>query len=734
MARPIDFSDAALNDVAAQDLALATSLEKQLWVVAEKIAEDDAAYQASQGTDRVSKLQYTSNSAGFRIALETTPAAYLGALWQGIKPFAFDSPIDISAATGDAAALANLNQAQQFTFLAVKLSQLETAQNHISGPGRVGIVIDPQDGFVEINFVLKLDSANVYKLLYGSDERPPSSIQVYVSATGDDGNTGETENFAVATLGKAGELIESGGTVYIEAGTTFEGMLASSADNVVVEAYGYTKGVSNLPLISTLKDITNSNFSAQGTANVFTATVSSYEAVPAEVDTSVQPTPYVYEDDEPLAWVADVATCSSTPGSFTYDGSRSQWANGNSDRTIYVHPKGSTNPLSDNKSYQVSARPYAIRLTGQSCIVRNIHTFASSDDNGSLFSGEKALVDSCILSYSTKHSSHLGENSEYRNTIFNDEVPAGGNWSGGRTLGVIYEPTASPGATAIYDGCVFIGQGISGVIGAYVHTSDNSAFESATIKDCYSFNLQIPYNASDDVAQLNIIDSYAEKFTLGVKSEGPAIINGFTAIDHNPGANIIRSVVPGDVSCSDIAVAGTNNFNDGAFINNGLLELDHLTFVFPDSAGVVTVERTADNKSGDRTLTNSIVNTRYVWQLENITPPDIVSDSNLYLGLESSDRILWRIDGSVYADFAGLQAAHPALEVNSIEKTDPQFSGDTSTGDFSLNPASAALQSGRDWGARRWRNQPNWSTFRTKILNNQFPDMSTDGGSTLISR
>ncbi|MEM9808245.1 MAG: hypothetical protein AAF959_23510, partial [Cyanobacteria bacterium P01_D01_bin.56] len=262
MAQPIDFSDAALNDVAAQDLALATSLEKQLWVVATKITQDDAAYQASQGVSLVSKLQYTT-SAGFRVSLPTTPAAYLGALWQGIKPFAFDSPIDISAATGDAATLAGLNQAQQFVFLAVKLNQLEVAQKHVSGPGRVGVVIEPQDGFVDISVVLNLSTSSIYKLLETSEIVGDWFVS---SFRGNDANDGRSFDLPKATIASIQAVIQPGETLIEEDGSYFRERLILP-EGAVVKRSG--TGIAK-PIHDASDIANNSDFSlASGQANTY---------------------------------------------------------------------------------------------------------------------------------------------------------------------------------------------------------------------------------------------------------------------------------------------------------------------------------------------------------------------------------------------------------------------------------------------------------------------------------
>lgn len=701
MAQPIDFSDAALNDVAAQDLALATSLEKQLWVVATKITQDDAAYQASQGVSLVSKLQYTT-SAGFRVSLPTTPAAYLGALWQGIKPFAFDSPIDISAATGDAATLAGLNQAQQFVFLAVKLNQLEVAQKHVSGPGRVGVVIEPQDGFVDISVVLNLSTSSIYKLLETSEIVGDWFVS---SFRGNDANDGRSFDLPKATIASIQAVIQPGETLIEEDGSYFRERLILP-EGAVVKRSG--TGIAK-PIHDASDIANNSDFSlASGQANTYQIVWQPGSST--EYGNSGVDQPVVFENDEMLYYRASIAEVDSNPGSFTNLNSNASIA-GN---ITYVHPKSSTNPVTDGKVYQITKRPNCIQAA-DNCTIDGIELRHAVEENGPFFGLINSTLRNCNLKWGGRHLAYANSGLIEDCTFDHVYESLLRETSNGATLAVFYRPDAT-GLSGIIRNCRFNG-GLPGAIEyelglgispAYSHSGSLTSnlhtlirYEGNTVTNC-----NLGFNASAERQEIvNNTHSSFEVMPLVAKEN--VLEGNFFGFDSRssgvwlkPGTDSYPTIVElrGNKIYIDNQTSKQGIAPSGSNLVGLLMENNSFYQTVGERGSYITAipSLSSGSLSTVSSYRNIFVNVQESLLYDSSILTNYQGNQNIYnRSLLNSKNILFTADSTTrqFADWQNFSGQ----DQDSLNNIDPGFS-DPENGDFSTTAAEVeTLQAGIEY-------------------------------------
>lgn len=215
----------------------------------------------------------------------------------------------------------------------------------------------------------------------GAAEPYPGYDWYVDSAAGNDANSGAHSYAAFATLAAVMAVAQAGDRIGWKKGSLWREMFVPPANNIVVEAYG---AIGAKPIAAADDVIANASFTkTAGRTNVYQATVPIDYA-----DTTI----YVnaFENDAFLTRAADLATCDSTPG--TYFPS----AENTSPITLYIHPAGSGNPITNGKTYEYTRRWAGVHAYERSgCTFTGIRTRRNLMRNGSLVLGVNNAATDC---------------------------------------------------------------------------------------------------------------------------------------------------------------------------------------------------------------------------------------------------------------------------------------------------------------------------------------------------
>jgi hypothetical protein len=290
------------------------------------------------------------------------------------------------------------------------------------------------------------------------------------SVNGNDSNPG-TQSQPFATIAKLLEQpITEGDKIGLAKGSVWREQLTIGANNITVEAYG----TGNAPLIDCSDAIPNASFTkTDGRTNVY-----QYEAATNYVNEESWIN--VWEDGAFLTNVASLAACDAAPGSY-YVASHIT-----ATPTIYIHPTASTNPISDGKLYEFSARSYGIGARGRDYIkVTGVHSRRNYNTGGSIVTGAYARLIDCRASEGNKHNIYTSPGSYHENCLA-DEAYYGGL---GSTLFILHQSVGN-GAGAIYNNCTAslttydaTNQGFSG------HISTSGTLGTVTFNNCTITNV-----------------------------------------------------------------------------------------------------------------------------------------------------------------------------------------------------------------------------------------------------
>lgn len=321
--------------------------------------------------------------------------------------------------------------------------------------------------------------------IYRSDKNENKNVTTtwFVSSVnGDDSYDGLSVSTPLATFSAllAKPELDNDQIINLERGSTWRQFLDLSANSgMTIQAYGSGK----LPRI--FADDIRTNWVDSGTANVFQTTVTLAGNAP---DAKQQIT--VYENGDLMSRVADVATCSSTPGSF-FCTNTSTAPEGVV--TVYLHPTGSTNPILNGNTYEVSSRLYAI-TSGDRTTLDSIWTRRALSNNGSVAVGNDCNVRNCVFEDGTVHNAFFGTGTVTdcwfygADTLINLVSTSG-------TMSICYNTNTSQAATKniTFSGCKYLNKNttITQVISAfYAHSQDgNKAFGDVVINNCQAYYL-----------------------------------------------------------------------------------------------------------------------------------------------------------------------------------------------------------------------------------------------------
>lgn len=493
------------------------------------------------------------------------------------------------------------------------------------------------------------------------------------SVNGNDANAGTASDAPLQTIAALlGKTIAEGSTIYLARGSHFREMLSGLPDLCRVVAYG--QGAR--PLLDCSDTAVNASFTkTAGRTNVYQIAWShSFN----DVDKSRHS---VWENGVRLTRAADLATCDATPGSFyaatpTLTGPD----------TVYVHPTGSTNPVSDGKTYDLAKRPQGF-IGSAFSHAEGLHTRRNGHNNGSL--GSYSAKD-CLAEDGTFHNMWVTALAEDCVAWKNEGYEAAGS----STMFISYEDADGKGA--LYRRCKALGSNQSGTIGFYAHTvGSGPKFSRVVYEDCEAVNVSAGFAVADArvavyrncktyrVAQA-ISSAADETYVLGGTLNGwtystPAMsraVSGDTPKLVMRGVRIISRVVSG-----------------GLVWVSGAVDIQRCTLVIVDAAGFPFTMIRVD--TGSLVAKHNVVwgvGGSYLYELGAAVTLD--SDYNVFFPADA----IMQTGGVADANLAAYVARVAPVDANSAIG-DPVFIGQLRNGDTRVGNTSPAWtpQAGADY-------------------------------------
>jgi hypothetical protein len=496
--------------------------------------------------------------------------------------------------------------------------------------------------------------------------------EIWVSSTGNDENSGTSAAAAVSTLARAVALVATigdGARIYLNAGGTWrESLDLVDYDGVTVEGYGdFSAG---LPIVRGDDIVTGAWLTSTDRADANTNVYSHAWLAPDLSLNQAGIPPHVYCDDVLLTWVANVATCQSTAGSFYHTGSTS---NPNS-VTLYVHPAGDTNPNSDGKIYSASKRDWAVRV-GNGGTVRYIHGMNAGHDNGSINGADDCLVERCLMRGSPIHEGLMSSG------IFRESI-AWHPFDDARTGAILLEFYRSNGSgySGVWDKCIAVGPtggsaDVSGFGGHVASGNDATVYRDMLLKDSLAHNCDINFDDAKTVTGLRIKIFEGQFRLLSSHSAGYAYWTDIYAVAS--GSRAAGPFAASGLPACNVVVDGLRVYVTGVMTYGIILNPERMTcknsvFVLNARSGTTPCIRAVNSDQVAVAFSNCMfynlgAGTLRAYDTANC-PIVPTSDYNVYSS--PAGAIDWRIyaggSSTIYSTLATLQAG-TTMDDNSTE-------------------------------------------------------------------
>lgn len=278
---------------------------------------------------------------------------------------------------------------------------------------------------------------------------------------------------AKQTLASAVSLLGSrAGQICLNADSSWNESLSLTVSRDVSSA-----GKGEPPVISGADTVTG--WTAEGTANVWQKTGWTHD-VPSGTERFI-----VIEDGKILTRVADVATCSSTPGSFV-----DVRGSSGSPITLKIHATGGGNPNTNGKTYEATKRWLGLESKANVAIdVQGpVECRVACTNNGPFYALGTARVSQVLATYGTKHNFFLA-NGYARDCIsYLADIPTSDEGSNTIYVSYMNDPT---GKSYTYERCGAIqplggGTALSGHTCFFAHSATAGVnYASGTIRQCW---------------------------------------------------------------------------------------------------------------------------------------------------------------------------------------------------------------------------------------------------------
>lgn len=518
----------------------------------------------------------------------------------------------------------------------------------------------------------------------GTGAGAPRTAYYVDSVTGSDANDGLTdttpfEHLSAIPLANNIDIYLARDSVFHEQldGTPFSGCR--------IFAYGSGK----LPTIDGADTAANASFVVDGThANVYNQTLTYESDIPGHYLS-------MWEDGVRLFYVDDKATCQATPGSWTAE-EVDAFTEATGSQVFSIHPYGSTNPTTDGKLYEYSARGFCV-ASGHGWSVNNIRTKRQINNNGSFVLSINSVANGCIFEDGVKHNA-FGES----NTTFNDCIAWKCDWPNRTNLtGFVSFEVNPSGKATYYNRCIALmeedkydwalANGAS-LLGFYCHSDGAPGHNWGEVNytECAT-KLCTEGLAVADTNVLNDTRNLVESASIGINANAITVNSIDAYIRDGDGKRLLRGYTGGtDGVINGLRIYTVGRGGAGLFYdigNDGQTTISNSVIYRAAGVGYTYAVQHTGTK-----ILNFYNNIVYIDQslAEGASlatnNPNLI-DFNVY----SNEDTDFEINGNNYFDFGDYVAAEPH-DQNSVTG-DPLFV-DAANGDFNLQVGSPAIALG----------------------------------------
>ncbi|MGB7325852.1 MAG: hypothetical protein WBD31_13340 [Rubripirellula sp.] len=520
------------------------------------------------------------------------------------------------------------------------------------------------------------------------------------SISGSDSNAGTSPPLAVGTIAQAESILGVDDDLYLVRDSNWLEMLTGQANGTYLP-HGTSGG---LPLLDGADVIDKATFAASAHVDAGGVT---YEVTLSRDPSGVYvsgDTYMMWQDGDWLLRKLSVADVAATPGTF-YLPQPNALATAS---LAYVHPLGSTNPISDASVYEASKRSTGFEGTAiNGATVTGIHCTRGMSAYGPLTGGRDMVINRCLASKGGKHNLIIKSGTVTDTICFDAEIGRGILPDGGLIPFTFYQPDASgltfslinsmciapvgrKIASAVYNhgssgspghhskGTVkrfasVRGGGISGVL--TTHEVTDSFFDDVTTS--------ISISASSTVATCNrnmirAGASTGSRSSILHPSAG-ATTGGTVEIAHN---GVVEPVTVTGGSALGLNVASIYNVHHNTILSQG-------------NAGFVTF---AANTVGNQLKNNIFVMDKTGSAVWGVIGSNVASDFNVFINVTGNYDYWWQTPGSGTAGSLTEWRSESGQDLNSIELNAAGANAlflyglaGLLDGDFRLNPASTLM-------------------------------------------
>jgi len=564
-----------------------------------------------------------------------------------------------------------------------------------------GVVTLPQStalrGAIYLDRALT-DSERANLIRYWGD----TYADIYVNATaGSDAYDGQSRGRALATIGAAEtDALAFGNSVMIglERGEVWREMLdLETLTGVGVVGVGDTSDP--LPTLNGADIASPGGFSLAATyTNTYQITWTHDIA-----DFISKRKIGVWENGTRLKWVSTVALCEAEAGTFHISSSSIP-----NPVTVYVHPTGDTNPASDGKTYEITAREYGLRV-GDSYNVRNVHTTKQANHDGSFVGGFNGYGYGILSTEGVVHNQWVGVGSTHEYCVAYNCEPS--TWRNlGATLFITYDTDGGAGAT--YRHCyAYTDSAVTEVHATfYAHTPGGGpVLDLVTYENCYAYSGYATFNAADTSA-MAVQDCFME-YPAGRSntSGGVGTTNGTTTVDNLTAINCSRLFpYATDLTVRDLRAYIGEAVSGGLFFVTDA-DVQDSTFIYDSALGEGSTG--LFNSTSDAAIfANNVVQNSGFRALR--TDDTIASDYNVIRSPAVSTKLYYYVGATNYtwADWIVQTGGDANSTLQASNAT--SIVTDAAGNDFSFT-STIVDEGGRAAGSRRHIDRPDWTALTT---------------------
>jgi hypothetical protein len=496
-------------------------------------------------------------------------------------------------------------------------------------------------------------------------------VSWYINSNADPGNG--TRAYPLDSASVAVSAARHGTQIFFKYGSSRlrEEVDLSAYSNCIVGGYGESSNgfaeVSGMDIITGTWDDSGD----RGDANSNTYSISITHDAPSGRSRHLR----MLEDEARLTEYYTIADVDSNAGSYMAE------AGSTSPTTVYVHPKNSTNPNTDGKTYEVAVRAYVFR----SVDISNVIGRGAVHNDGVVVNGDTTHTMAQVLAaWGSVHTIAIQEGTAVDCIAYDGQVTS---TTGSTTLWVAYKTSWGSTESLTLTRCMALQERRPTddyVSGFYTHAGDSTYLPELVMDACVFSNVYLSGDA-DSVTIRNCYHYNPVNFGV-VDSNGSVAQIQRCIYRHNASAGSLGfGVLGSDVTFTDCVFASdvSGGFSV-AFLrySSGTKTFTQCVFYSPNQARPLY-----DITDATLDLTYAII-----WNASDKGPEvggtSYTGDYNVFYD-NGGDEMSAKYNGTGYTDLSSWQTA-TGQDANSVYLTDAQAAdfwlNDPATGDFRINP------------------------------------------------